>query len=314
MYASDSRAAEDHGIALNTSDETSDTRYPMNVDDSDLSPDIVEIPMEKAKWTAMSFSLLMIKTSHVLKQLYRTPTASLSTAPSEPSRDRILNELKKHIDTTYLKFCDPNIPIQKATLLCSRLMVGKVEFLLPQQCLNRCDSEKHISHATEETLIEACRILEMNLQLQSEDLLRGFRWFYETFTQYHLLTYVLWYLSVKPTGPNVERAWGAVERSFEIAERRDTSYDPGSRWTVLQLLKDKAVRIRQSRCTDDIMTNLDLEDPSGMKILTSEFGDGADLTFGDVGNWSISATEYPDWSELVGKFDVQSFGGTNYSM
>lgn len=119
---------------------------------------------------------------------------------------------------------------------------------------------------------------------------------------------------MKPIGPNVERAWGAVERSFEIAERRDISYDPGSRWTVLQLLKDKAVRIRQSRCTDDIMTNLDLEDPSGMKILTSEFGDDADLTFGDVGNWSISATEYPDWGDLVGKFDVQSFGGTNYSM
>jgi hypothetical protein len=135
MYASDSRAAEDHGIALNTSEGTSDTRYPMNVDDSDLSPDMIEIPTEKAKWTAMSFSLLMMKTSHVLKQLYRTPTASLSTAPSESSRDRILNELKKHIDSTYLKFCDPNIPIQKATLLCSRLMVGKVEFLLPQQCL-----------------------------------------------------------------------------------------------------------------------------------------------------------------------------------
>lgn len=124
----------------------------------------------------------------------------------------------------------------------------------------------------------------MNLQLQSEDLLGEFRWFYETFTQYHLLTYVLWHLSVKPIGPNVERAWDAVERSFEIAERRDISCDPGSRWTVLQLLKDKAVRIRQSCYTDDLTTNLNLEDPSGMKILTSEFRDGTDLAFGDVGN------------------------------
>jgi hypothetical protein len=116
MYASDSRAAEDHEIALNTLDGTSDTRYPINVDDNGLSPDMIEIPTEKAKWTAMPFSLLMIETSHVLKQLYRTPTASLSTAPSEPFRDQILNELNMH-GSTYLKLCDPNIPMQKATLL-----------------------------------------------------------------------------------------------------------------------------------------------------------------------------------------------------
>jgi hypothetical protein len=167
-------------------------------------------------------------------------------------------------------------------------MVGKVEFLLPQQCLNRCDSEKHVSHATENTLAEACRILEMNLQLQSEDLFRGFRWFYETFTEYYLLTYVLWHLSVKPIGPNVERAWDAVERSFEIAERRDISCDPGSRWTVLQLLKDKAVRIRQSCYTDDITTNLNLEDPSGMKILaSSEIAPISHLAMSGIGTYAL---------------------------
>jgi hypothetical protein len=169
------------------------------------------------------------------------------------------------VENAYLKHCDSNIPIQKATLLCARLMIAKLEFLIPQQCLNHCDSEKHVSHATEDTLVEACRILDMNLQLQLEDLLRGFRWFFETFTQYHLLTYVLWHLSVKPIGPNVERAWKAVERSFEIASHRDISGEPVSKWTVLQLLKDKAMRIRQSCDTELIMTNAALEDPSSIK-------------------------------------------------
>lgn len=87
VCASDSRAAEDHGITLNNSDGSSDTRYPINVEDGELSPDMQELLTEKAKWTAMSFSLIMIETSHVLQQLYRTLAGSLSAAPNDLSRD-----------------------------------------------------------------------------------------------------------------------------------------------------------------------------------------------------------------------------------
>lgn len=78
MCALDSHAAEDHGIALNNSNRSSDTCFPINVDDTKLSPNM---------WTAMSFSLIMIEASHMLKQFYRTLAASLSTATSKPLRD-----------------------------------------------------------------------------------------------------------------------------------------------------------------------------------------------------------------------------------
>jgi hypothetical protein len=67
----------------------------------------------------------------------------------------------------------------------------KSEFLIQQQCHNHCDLEKHVSHVTEDTIVEAYWTIEMNLQLQLEDLLRGFRSFFDTYTWYHLLTYVL---------------------------------------------------------------------------------------------------------------------------
>jgi hypothetical protein len=97
--------------------------------------------------------------------------------------------------------------------------------------VSRCDAEKRASHATEDDLVAACRILEINLQLQSDDLLRGFRWHFETYIQYHLLTYVLWHLCVKPVGSTVERAWNAIDGSFELADHRDISFEPRSKWT-----------------------------------------------------------------------------------
>lgn len=47
--------------------------------------------------------------------------------------------------------------------------------------------------------------------------------------------------------------------------------------------------------------------------MTGEFGDNLDLTFGDGGNCDITATDFPDWNDLVGKFDMHGFVGANYS-
>jgi hypothetical protein len=127
MFAIDRRAAEDHGIALSNSNGSSDTRSQLNLDNSELTPNMQELPVEKAKWTEMTFALTMIETGQGPQRLYQTLAASFNTAPSESSRDKILNGLLTRLDE-YVRHCDPNIPIQKVTLLCARLMVAQLDF------------------------------------------------------------------------------------------------------------------------------------------------------------------------------------------
>lgn len=306
MCAIDSRAAEDHGIALNNSDESSDTRFPINVDDSELFPNMQELPEGKTRWTEMSFSLTMIEISHVMQRIHRAPEVSLDITSGKSSRDQILNDLMTRLEDVYLRHCDRNIPMQNATLLCGRLMVAKLKFLNSPPWLNRSNAEKHATYANEDALVVACQILEMNLQLQTDDLLRGFRWCFETYTQYHPLIYVLWHLCVKPVGPSVDRAWSAIDGSFEVADHRDISCEPGSKWTVLQRLRDKALRIRCSHITEGIMTNDGLDDSSGMKMTTEGVENGQDapyLILGDDGNWDFNATN----------FDMHGFEGVDFS-
>ena len=277
LCAVDSRAAEDHGIALSTSNGNSDTHLPVNVDDNELFPDMQELPVGRAKWADISFSLTMIEISRALSH-----ASSSSSVPSGSPSDQMLIDLTTRLEAVYLRYCDPNIPIQNATLLCANLMVAKLKFLVSHPWLNRRGDEQGVAQANDDTLAAACHILEINLQLQTEDLLRGFRWYFETYTQNHILTYLLWHLRVKPMGPGVDRAWSAIDETFKVAEHRNISC---SRWKVLQLLKENAMRIRQFCNTDNNTTDNRYREPAVMNILS----EGSEVTL-DESFWDFSGT------------------------
>lgn len=306
ISSADSRAAEDHGISL--TEQASDTQYPSNIDDRDLFPDMQELPVQKQRWTEMTFPLVIIETSRVLQQLYQTPATSSSGVSNEASRMTLVNNLRDRFDNTYLKQCDPNIPIQQATLLMSRMMSEKLSFIIRLQSLKRSDFENNTSGAMEETLNAACQILDYHLQLQLDGLLGNFHWLTETFAQYHMLTYVLWHLCERPVGPSVARAWNVVEQSFEIASRRDISAEVGSKWEVLEWLKEKAVRVRDAQNMGLSMANTGgTDDMSELHNLNAESNGNPDLGFGDTANWDMAALGFPDWNNPVGNFDMGGF-------
>ena len=251
----------------------------------------------------MTFSLTMIETSRVLSQLYRNLDASSpGSVSSGSSSDQIVVNLTTRLEAAFLKYCDSNIPIQNATLLCANLMVAKLKFLVSHPWFTRRGAEQGVAQANDDTLAAACHILEINLQLQTEDLLRGFRWYFETYTQNHILTYLLWHLSVKPVGPGVERAWSAADASFTVGDNRNMSCEPGSRWKVLQLLKEKAMRIRQSCNTESNANDSHSGEPAAMNMITEGNEGPPDITL-DEGFWDFAATN----------FDMQGFEGGTFS-
>jgi hypothetical protein len=307
MCSADTRATEDHGISLAYSDRSFDTHYPLNVDDSELSLDMQKLPVAKHKWTEMTFSLIITEITGLLQRLYQRPATPPDGLSSETSGNQITNDLITHFETTYLQYCDPNIPIQQATLLMSRLMIGKLTFAIRNQSLKRSGFEKDTPGATEENLDAACQVLEIDLQLQQDDILGNFRWLFETYTQYHMLTYVLWHLYVNPVGPSVARAWNVVNQSFEIAGRRGVSVETGSKWEVLHLLKGKAMKIRSSQNMEPSLADAAMDDLSASRNLTGEFGDSLDFTFGDASDWNMSAIGFPDWDRLMGNFTTRGY-------
>lgn len=210
----------------------------------------------------------------------------------------------------YTKDCNPHIPIQRTTLLFAQVILRKLDFVSRQQVLNESETDPASCEllASGETLVNACEILELNLQIQTDDVLRGFRWTFETYPQYHLLLYVLWYLCVHPSGPSVDRAWNIVELSFEneIANQRDIIAGPGSKWAVLKLMKEKAVHSREMANDTDSMkaTQTCAGDYPATGFSMDAFGPMETAMLLDMANSDQDAISFPDWARLVGDLNT----------
>jgi hypothetical protein len=76
LRAADSRGGEDLGIAICNYDSSSDTRLPWNVNDSDLFPDMQELPAARSGWTGMTYSLGNFEIGISIHQIVQNPALS----------------------------------------------------------------------------------------------------------------------------------------------------------------------------------------------------------------------------------------------
>ncbi|KAB8264793.1 cytochrome P450 [Aspergillus pseudonomiae] len=236
----DYRAAEDHGLAVHGFGSRSDTRLPLHVNDSDLSPDLRILPGPRAKWTEMSLFLLTSEIAIAFQKVYQSTLGQRDLS----QRLQTVHELTTYLESTYLCNCDTNIPIQKVAWLSTRSLLSKFEFSVYQVGLSNDQSQEAVSSTAEQTLISACACLEQSMELQTDDLLRGFRWLFASYNQFHCLMYLLWHLCAQPAGPHVVRVWNIVDAVFNITENDPTRPDPGPTWKVLRHLREKAIQRR----------------------------------------------------------------------
>ena len=303
LLSRDSRAGEDYGLQnINSLLLMSDVSLPANVDDTDLYPEMQWLPAAKEGWTAMTFSLINIdlaKSMQILADV--AASSSPSSPPSEDVRAQVIKKTELRIEER-LAHCNPVIPYHRMTLLCSRFLLRKLDFVtrLQWSLLQRADP--HTDFATEQNLIEALEILKP--RLYSEDgLLKQFAWVRKAYPQYYITMYVLWHLCVKPEGPSVEKAWETVESLFSSEVWDESTVGFGSKSAVLVALRAKAVSVR-----DRIRKAKSSERSSGLgfgglaegeDFSAYRFGDGDgdELDLGDTDEWS-------DWAALVQGFDV----------
>ena len=305
LLSRDGRAGEDYGLQnINSLLLMSDVSLPTNVDDTDLHPEMRWLPAAKEGWTAMTFSLINIDLAKSMQMLADVAASSSpSSPPSEEVRAQVIKKTKLLIEK-WLAHCNPVIPHHRMTLLCSRFLLRKLDFVtrLQWSLLQRADP--HTDFATEENLIEALEILKP--RLYSEDgLLKQFAWARKAYPQYYVTMYVLWHLCVKPDGPSVEKAWETVESLFSSELWEESTVGFGSKSAVLVALRAKALSVR-----DDIRKAKYSDRSSGFGLRGSAEGenfsahhfgdeDGDELDLGDTDEWS-------DWAALVQGFEFDS--------
>jgi hypothetical protein len=191
-------------------------RMPLNLNDSDLHPDMVDCPVEHVGATEMTYCLLKYEGAR-WQQMART-TNKRSVNPSSTYamilKDPSIRDLERTFEEKYLRFCDPRIPLHFLALTMSRLAICRMRFMMchPQ---SRADGGARMTPEERDVLFEQSVRL---LQLENESRKTSFTpqpLTHMARSKLEALIYMLFELRTKRNGDQVIAAWNLVSLFYE---------------------------------------------------------------------------------------------------
>ncbi len=113
---------------------SSTVRLPLNLNDSELHPDMVDSPIEHHGATEMTFCLLKYEGARWRHSSRLTHHTRIKKPPGTDIpilhllSDESIQDLERLYEEKYLRFCDPRIPIHFISLTLTRLAICHLRF------------------------------------------------------------------------------------------------------------------------------------------------------------------------------------------
>ncbi|KAJ5634664.1 hypothetical protein N7528_002506 [Penicillium herquei] len=256
IYLLDSQSSELHSIGTQIIEGEFDTEKPLNIDDSDISPDSTETPHSRVGFTEMTFCLLRIE---MIVHYRRSALVGYRKSDNKDTRRnadiiekrlRELEELHCYLSDHYLRFCDLSVPIQWVTATIIRLalarlwltanfsnepatdLVSSIEVV--QKDLNR-----------DQLFATALEVVEFALLLEADSRTIKWAWFFEGYPQWLAAAIVLLELCSRERTVETDRAWHVVQTAVENWMRRSFQECGIAMQAVISLM-EQAARARGS--------------------------------------------------------------------
>jgi hypothetical protein len=267
----DSRAPEDHGFQPTVDVMNRGLRLPLNVNDNQIYPDMTCLPAESNCWTEMSFFLIQTESCRLLHPILETQEQHTDSLLDIGKKRKTIQEPGKYLSAKYGILPGPGIPtglpriaIQHITTACKKMefvLQLREEIIIQKQKGAQDDATSDVLKLSFKL---ACDGLESSYILLGEGFASRFKWFFNMYTPWYALAYVLRSLcSSRPSGFEAERAWALVEELFPRGmslhshlEGPDDEYGYGSIWRCLDLLRTKALSLKQHVSTPDVEMQL----------------------------------------------------------
>lgn len=244
----DTRASEDHGCDPTIVEQSFDTKLPLNVNDSDLSPDMKKFPPERSGGTDMSFCLLRFEVANTFRRLNYIPpgppkqcTEYLQSVTLQ-DKERWITECHRRLEEQFLKHVDMSVPLFWVTATVARLMMSKM-WLMVYHPFQRQDGGATLSEEVKQKLfITSLENMEYSVLLETEARTKHWEWLFKTYIQWHALAFTLSELCHRTTGDLVDRAWIAIEKTCDGRWTGQTTEEnnTGHLWRPLKKLYRKA--------------------------------------------------------------------------
>jgi hypothetical protein len=196
-----------------------DTKMPLNISDSDLSPGMKEIPVEKEGATEMIFCCLRYEVANALRKTAgytRMGQFSVKQGPELiAEKDKAIDALEARFAERFVRHCDPSVPLHLLSIYMSQSVICTMRLMAhhprqyPDKGATMPQKEKDMLFS------ESLKELQIAAMGHSNKLVSGFRWHIYAQFQLDAFIYIISELRDRTTGDQVDRAWQQVETSYE---------------------------------------------------------------------------------------------------
>ncbi|KIH93197.1 hypothetical protein SPBR_02264 [Sporothrix brasiliensis 5110] len=272
----DMRCAEDQGTDLTILEQGVDTLPPLNINDTDISPESTSLPPSRVGATDMTFALIRFEICRVARRLHAIHSAMGPIEAGDATltledRERMIHEVYDRVENVYLKHGDThNNAMFWVAANIARVICAKMTLVIYQPVLFPGPANEGMSRAVRERLFTACtELFEYSYILTMDERTRQWRWLFQTYTQWQAVAYVLIESGRRPWSASVERAWNGLNSIMASSKPHDHEKmtDNASLFVPLKTLYNKArkhrnAEIERLRADPEEVARLDKEDRS----------------------------------------------------
>jgi hypothetical protein len=242
-----------------------DTKFPLNIDDAALYPEMEVLPLENPGRTDMIFALVRLKTSYFCRKLVFSNKflADNSYAQlDDVQRAELVDVCYREIAQGYLQNCDNNVPLDFMAGSSSLLIFAKIKLTIQHPF-----SPPHCSTKPDRSVLTNClEILEHAYELRTAPQLRKWFWLFQDYMEWDALACALLQLCQGVPRSMVARSWAAVDRIYaDWKEHTIHNLLIEKRWHHIEQLRERAVALRDG--SKDIDESSQSYDPERETIL-----------------------------------------------
>lgn len=198
------------------------TKIPLSINDSNLTPDLTRLQEDPTPSTEMIFFLIRCEVAEFLRKIRFANGVDASSEEfgnplvSVEEKERIIDEFEQHLQTKYLQYCDPEVPLHLIAIAEAKSALGKMRFTANYSRLR----QENVTEADKEHVFKiALEMVEHYNPVKLHRGLRRFKWCLQMNRPFIGMLHLLSALRQRPVGELADRGWTAVVNLMDAIDR-----------------------------------------------------------------------------------------------
>lgn len=248
IYLLDSQSSGLHAIDTLITEQSYDTKMPLNINDSDISPESTQAPESRVGFTEMTFCLVRAEITTRYRRLIANGPRENDKKHASDILEGRLCELEKIYSTLqeyYLQFCDITVPLQWVTATISRLALARLWVTTHFAQRSMAEEILSIDSPLEQTnrdqlFVTTIEVVEFAFLLETDPRTSGWSWLFAGYPQWHAAVIVLVELCSRPQGVETQRAWVVIQKAVAQWTNRSLNENGITMQTIFNLMERAA--------------------------------------------------------------------------